>query len=70
LWLSILHCHIHAQFLVHTSVVGHLGCFQGLGVVNSAAMDVAGVSLPFLRELAGISGRLLVSRPFFVVCTE
>jgi hypothetical protein len=27
-------------FLIHLSVVGHLGCFQSLAVVNSAAVNM------------------------------
>jgi hypothetical protein len=26
-------------FLIHSSVVGHLGCFQSLAIVNSAVMN-------------------------------
>jgi hypothetical protein len=34
-------------FLIHSSVVGHLGCFQSLTVVNSAAMNI-GMQVPQL----------------------
>jgi hypothetical protein len=31
--------------LIHSSVVGHLGCFYNLAIVNSAAMN-SGVQVP------------------------
>jgi hypothetical protein len=29
-------------FLIHLSVVGHLGCFHNLAIVNSAAINLGG----------------------------
>jgi hypothetical protein len=28
-------------FLIHSSVIGHLGCFHSLVIVNSAVMNIA-----------------------------
>ena len=43
-------CHV---FFIPSSVDGHLGCFQVLAVVNSAAMDIEGpcvvLNYSFLR---------------------
>jgi hypothetical protein len=39
-WI-ILHCiyiHTHTHFIIYSSIVGHLGCFQSLAIVNSAVI--------------------------------
>jgi hypothetical protein len=33
--------YIYHIFLIHSSVVGHLGYFQSLAIVNSAAINVS-----------------------------
>ena len=35
----MFHCVYVPQFFIHSSVNGHLGCFQVLPIVNSAAMN-------------------------------
>jgi hypothetical protein len=37
-WIK-LHCVYKPHFLIHSSVVGHLGCFQSLAIVNSVAIQ-------------------------------
>jgi hypothetical protein len=34
-------------FLIHSSVVGHLGCLHSLAIMNSAAINM-GVHVPFV----------------------
>jgi hypothetical protein len=33
--------YIYHIFLIHSSVEGHLGCFQSLAIVNSAAINMS-----------------------------
>ena len=37
---------MYHDFFIHSSVVGHLGCFHVLAIVNSAAMS-SGIHVPF-----------------------
>jgi hypothetical protein len=37
--------HKYNVFLIHLSVMGHLGCFHNLAIVNSAAINT-GVQVP------------------------
>jgi hypothetical protein len=41
LWLSNSPLCIYHNFMIHSSVVGHLGCYQSLAIVNSAAMNIS-----------------------------
>jgi hypothetical protein len=35
-----LYTYIHHIFLIHSSIIGHLGCFYSLVIVNSVAMNI------------------------------
>jgi hypothetical protein len=46
-------------FLIHSSVLGHLGCFHNLAIVNSAAINMD-VQVPLEYSLLGISPRVVL----------
>jgi hypothetical protein len=58
-------------FLIHSSLVGHLGCFHGLAIVNSGCNKhgCAGVSLlyPYIPSGMSLGVVLLDHRAFLVL---
>ena len=62
---------MYHNFLIHSSVKGHLGCFHVLAIVNSAAVNIGvHVSLSILVSLGympsrGIDGLYGSSIPSF-----
>ena len=54
-WNTQTHTHIYHVFFIHSSVNGHLGCFQGLAIVNSAAMNIE-MHAPFQLTVFIFSG--------------
>ena len=52
-----IHTHIYHVFFIHSSVSGHLDCFQVLAIVNSAAMNTE-IRAPFQLRVFIFSGYL------------
>jgi hypothetical protein len=48
------------MFLIHSSGVGHLGCFHSLAIVNSAAINMGVHSFGYIPR-SGIAGFLRIS---------
>jgi hypothetical protein len=60
--------HIYYIFLIRSSVVGRLGCFQSLAIINSAAVNmVVQVALPFPGVLLSDMCQGVVSLDHMVV---
>nr|KAF6469827.1 hypothetical protein HJG59_011184 [Molossus molossus] len=51
----VLHCVYVPSFCVHLSTYGHLGCFQILAIINSAATNM-GMHIFFLIGVSGFLG--------------
>ena len=62
---------MYHSFFIHSSVDGHLGCFQVLAIINSAVMNIGvHVSLSDLvssvcMPSSGIAGHMAVLLPGF-----
>ena len=50
--------HMHHNFLIHSSVSGHLGCFHVLGLVDSAALNMCLLELWLSQGICQIVGLL------------
>ena len=78
LWLSTipLYIYIYHIFFIHSSIVGHLGCFHILVIVTSAAVDIGvhvsfqiSVFILFLAIYSGVGLLDPMVGLLFVFCT-